>query len=171
MPSGTGWRKDVEALLRNLKQVVRDEQLYMESAAAQLGEFVSAQASFSTGTRGAGLRPASAGSKPVPQEASTPEARTGPTRPSEQSGTGEGPGEAALLQQRSVVRASSSEARTGPTRPSKQSGTGEGPAEAALLQQRSVVRASSSEETGLHDTDLRNMDPRRPMLTSRSEER
>ena len=43
-------RKDVEALLRNLKEVVRDEQLYMESAAAQLGEFVSAQASFSTGT-------------------------------------------------------------------------------------------------------------------------
>ncbi len=33
-------RKDVEALLRNLKQVVREEQSYVESAAAQLGEFV-----------------------------------------------------------------------------------------------------------------------------------
>ncbi len=42
-------RKDVEALLRNLKQVVREEQSYVESAAAQLGEFVSAQASLSTG--------------------------------------------------------------------------------------------------------------------------
>jgi hypothetical protein len=85
-------RKDVEALLRNLKQVVRDEQLYMESAAAQLGEFVSAHASFSTGTRpskqsgtqgdldesfqelrGAGLRPASAGWKPAPLQASSSE--------------------------------------------------------------------------------------------------
>src|ERR1019366_6774910 len=37
------------------------------------------------------------------------EARTGPTRPPEQSVTGEGPAEAALSQQRSVVRASSPE--------------------------------------------------------------
>lgn len=42
-------RKDVEALLRNLKQVVREEQTYVESAAAQLGEFVSAQASLAGG--------------------------------------------------------------------------------------------------------------------------
>src|SRR5580658_8083735 len=42
-------RKDVEALLRDLKQVVREEQAYVESAAAQLGAFVSAQASLSTG--------------------------------------------------------------------------------------------------------------------------
>ena len=42
-------RKDVEALLRNLKQVVREEQAYVESAAGQLGEFVSAQASLATG--------------------------------------------------------------------------------------------------------------------------
>jgi len=42
-------RKDVEALLRNLKQVVREEQAYVESAAARLGEFVSAQASLATG--------------------------------------------------------------------------------------------------------------------------
>jgi glycosyltransferase involved in cell wall biosynthesis len=35
------------------------------------------------------------------------QARTGPTRPSKQSGTRHGPAEAALLQQRSVVRASS----------------------------------------------------------------
>jgi two-component system, LytTR family, sensor kinase len=42
-------RKDVEALLRNLKQVVREEKVYVESAAAQLGEFVSAQASISAG--------------------------------------------------------------------------------------------------------------------------
>jgi imidazole glycerol phosphate synthase glutamine amidotransferase subunit len=35
------------------------------------------------------------------------EARTGPTRPSKQSGTPEGPAEDALLQRRSVVRASS----------------------------------------------------------------
>jgi two-component system, LytTR family, sensor kinase len=38
-------RKDVEALLRDLKQVVREEQGYIESAAARLGEFVGAQAS------------------------------------------------------------------------------------------------------------------------------
>jgi two-component system LytT family sensor kinase len=43
-------RKDVEALLRNLKQVVRDEQSYVESAAAQLGEFVSAQATLTADT-------------------------------------------------------------------------------------------------------------------------
>ena len=42
-------RKDVEALQRNLKQVVREEQAYVESAAAQLGEFVSAQARLATG--------------------------------------------------------------------------------------------------------------------------
>jgi two-component system LytT family sensor kinase len=42
-------RKDVEALLRNLKQVVREEQTYVESAAGQLGEFVSAQASLAGG--------------------------------------------------------------------------------------------------------------------------
>jgi two-component system LytT family sensor kinase len=42
-------RKDVEALLRNLKQVVREEQAYVESAAGQLGEFVSAQASLAGG--------------------------------------------------------------------------------------------------------------------------
>jgi two-component system LytT family sensor kinase len=45
-------RKDVEALLRNLKQVVREEHIYVESAAAQLGEFVSAQASLSPGSGG-----------------------------------------------------------------------------------------------------------------------
>ncbi len=39
-------RKDVEALLRNLKQVVREEQAYIESAATQLGEFVGATASL-----------------------------------------------------------------------------------------------------------------------------
>lgn len=39
-------RKDVEALLRNLKQVVREEQGYIESAATQLGEFTGAQASL-----------------------------------------------------------------------------------------------------------------------------
>jgi two-component system, LytTR family, sensor kinase len=38
-------RKDIEALLRNLKQVVRQEQSYVESAAAQLGEFMGAPAS------------------------------------------------------------------------------------------------------------------------------
>jgi two-component system LytT family sensor kinase len=41
-------RKDVEALLRHLKQVVREEQGYLESAAAQLGEFTGAQASLAT---------------------------------------------------------------------------------------------------------------------------
>jgi two-component system, LytTR family, sensor kinase len=39
-------RKDVEALLRTLKQVVREERTYIESAAGQLGEFVGAQASL-----------------------------------------------------------------------------------------------------------------------------
>jgi two-component system, LytTR family, sensor kinase len=39
-------RKDVEALLRTLKQVVREERSYIESAAGQLGEFVGAQASL-----------------------------------------------------------------------------------------------------------------------------
>ncbi|HEY1754225.1 MAG TPA: histidine kinase [Bryobacteraceae bacterium] len=53
-------RKDVEALLRHLKQVVREEQTYIESAAAQLGEFMSAQANLSPGAgwrerAGAGL--------------------------------------------------------------------------------------------------------------------
>jgi signal transduction histidine kinase len=42
-------RKEVETLLRNLKQVVRDEQAYVTSAAVQLGKFVSAQANLSTG--------------------------------------------------------------------------------------------------------------------------
>ncbi len=50
-------RKDVEALLRNLKQVVREEQAYVESAAAHLGEFVSAQASLSTGDGLDGMEP------------------------------------------------------------------------------------------------------------------
>jgi two-component system LytT family sensor kinase len=39
-------RKDVEVLLRRLKQVVREERSYIESAAGQLGEFVGAQASL-----------------------------------------------------------------------------------------------------------------------------
>ena len=39
-------RKDVEGLLRNLKQVIRDEQAYVESAAAQMGEFCGASASL-----------------------------------------------------------------------------------------------------------------------------
>ncbi len=42
-------RKDVEALLRNLKQVVREEQAYVETAARDLGEFVSAQATLDAG--------------------------------------------------------------------------------------------------------------------------
>ncbi len=37
-------RKDVEALLRNLKQVVREEESYIQSAARQLGEFTGAPA-------------------------------------------------------------------------------------------------------------------------------
>ena len=36
-------RKDVEALLRNLKQVVRDEAAYLNYAATQLGEFTGAR--------------------------------------------------------------------------------------------------------------------------------
>ena len=39
-------RKDVEALLRGLKQVVREEQSYLASAAGQLGEFIGAEASL-----------------------------------------------------------------------------------------------------------------------------
>lgn len=39
-------RKDVEALLRNLKQVVRDEPGYLAAAAAQLAEFTGASASL-----------------------------------------------------------------------------------------------------------------------------
>jgi len=50
-------RKDVEALLRNLKQVVREEQAYVESAAAQLGEFMGAQATFANGTPLEGVDP------------------------------------------------------------------------------------------------------------------
>ncbi len=41
----------MEALLRNLKQVVREEQAYVESAAGHLGEFMGAQATFASGTR------------------------------------------------------------------------------------------------------------------------
>jgi two-component system, LytTR family, sensor kinase len=39
-------RRDVEALLRNLKQVVREERAYVESAATQLAEFMGATASL-----------------------------------------------------------------------------------------------------------------------------
>ena len=39
-------RKDVEALLRDLKQVVREEQGYIESVATRLGEFMGAPASL-----------------------------------------------------------------------------------------------------------------------------
>jgi CheY-like chemotaxis protein len=69
------------------------------------------------------------------------EAHTGPTRPLNPSETREGPAEAALSQQRSVVRASFSKDRTGPTRPSELSETPQCPAESG-----SVVRASSSKD-------------------------
>ncbi len=39
-------RKDVEAMLRNLKQPVREERAYVEAAAAQLGEFYGAESAI-----------------------------------------------------------------------------------------------------------------------------
>ena len=74
-------------------------------------------------------------SRRTPSCASSSKARTGPARPSKQSGTPR-----VCAEPGSVVRASSLEARTGPARPSKQSGTPRVCAEPG-----SVVRASSLE--------------------------